>query len=84
MLLARGVITEEWLDRWLDVFDSRVHPRQVKEGGDDGANVCPLRRVVIGHASTKDLVYNEVYARRFDHLREEGVSVAVWYGPDLF
>ncbi|KAL1691109.1 hypothetical protein GGG16DRAFT_113443 [Schizophyllum commune] len=83
-LLASRPLAEADVHRWLNVFESRVHPGQPAEGAENGTEVTPLRSILMGCTSGEHIVDNEDCVHRFHRMMEEGVKVDLWYGPDLF
>ncbi|KAL1750883.1 hypothetical protein FB107DRAFT_223080 [Schizophyllum commune] len=83
-LLASTPLPEVDVQRWLNVFESRVHPRQPEEVAENETMVSPLRSILMGCTSGQHIVDNEECVHRFHRMMEEGVKVNLWYGPDLF
>ncbi|KAL1744112.1 hypothetical protein HDZ31DRAFT_82919 [Schizophyllum fasciatum] len=83
-LLASKPLAVEDVQRWLSVFESRVHPRQPQEGAASRVSVSPIQSILMGCTSGENIVNNEECVHRFHVMMEEGVKVDLWYGPDLF
>ncbi|KAL1706771.1 hypothetical protein EV121DRAFT_278532 [Schizophyllum commune] len=83
-LLASRPLPEADVHRWLNAFESRVHPKQPAEDAENGTEVSPLRSILMGCTSGEHIVDNQECVHRFHRMMEEGVKVDLWYGPDLF
>ncbi|KAL1745701.1 hypothetical protein HDZ31DRAFT_81783 [Schizophyllum fasciatum] len=77
-LLASTPLQEHEVQRWLDVFESRVEPQQPQDsdGEDDGARqVHALRSILMGCTSGENIVDNRLCLDRFNVIRVSGVMV---------
>lgn len=86
-LLASKPLPEEHVQKWLDVFESRVEPAQPQDSdreSDGTPPVCALRSILMGCTSGENIVDNEACLERFHRIMDAGVSVDLWYGPDIF
>ena len=86
-LLASSPLPEEDVLRWLDVFESRVNPPQPQsENGEvnEAQRIHSLRGILMGCTSGENIVGNRVCVDRFQGIATAGVTVDLWYGPDLF